>query len=118
MDLRQPGVRRFIDLADVPNTYAGSATKVATVNAGATGLEFDAPGAGGGFTALVATETPNGSLTVFTFATAGAQPSFIISDGIWMEATDQGSVVNWTWNAGAKTATLTIPPVSGVKGIV
>lgn len=74
---------------------------------------------GAGFTPLTATETPDGSITVFTFALASTQPSFILADGVWKEPTDQdGVTVNWTWDAGTKKATLTIPPISGIKGIV
>ena len=71
-----------------------------------------------GFTELAATETPNGSTTVFTFATATAQPSFIISDNVWLKATTKSGTVNWTWDAGLKQATLTVPPQDDIRGIV
>lgn len=73
---------------------------------------------GSGFTQLASTETPNGTLTVFTFAAATAQPSFIISDSAMMKATTKSGTVNWTWNAGAKQATMTIPPNEDITAIV
>lgn len=73
---------------------------------------------GGGFTTLTATETPDGAITVFTFAGATAQPSFIIVDNTWLRASTKKGTVNWTWNAGLKQATFTIPPVDEVLGIV
>lgn len=71
-----------------------------------------------GFTTLSATETPNGSITIFTFSAATAQPSFIISDNVMMQATTKSGTTNWTWNSGAKQATMTIPPVNDIIGIV
>lgn len=72
---------------------------------------------GGGFTTLAPTETPNGILTVFTFATATAQPSFIVSDNAMMQATTKAGTVNWTWSSGPLQATMTIPPQDDIIGI-
>lgn len=74
--------------------------------------------AGGGFTSLFATETPNGVLTVFTFSTATVQPSFILSDNVMMRATTKSGTINWTWNAGLQQATLTIPPSDDILAII
>jgi hypothetical protein len=74
--------------------------------------------AAGGFTQLAATETPNGVLTVFTFASATAQPSFVVSDNVIMKAVTKSGKVNWTWNAGAKTATMTVAPAEDILAIV
>jgi len=75
-------------------------------------------GGGGGMTTLAANETPNGVTTVFTFPLASAKPSFIIVDNAWQQATSKAGTVNWTWSAGPKTATFTIPPQDDVLGIV
>ncbi len=72
----------------------------------------------GGFTTLAPTETPDGSTTVFTFAAATAQPSFIISDNVWLQAVTKKGTINWTWNAGLKQATMTVPPQDAILGIV
>lgn len=72
----------------------------------------------GGFTTLAATETPNGATVVFTFAAATAQPSFILSDNVWLKAVSAVGTINWTWNSGAKQATLAIPPLDDILGIV
>lgn len=82
------------------------------------GGEGSSTSAGGGFTQLAATETPNGVLTVFTFASATTQPSFVLSDNVWYKATTKAGTVNWTWNAGAKQATLTIPPTDDIGAVV
>lgn len=74
-------------------------------------------GSGGGFTTLSPTETPNGSLTVFTFSAATSQPTFIVSDNAMMQAITKSGTVNWAWNNGAKQATMTIPPVDDIIGI-
>lgn len=71
-----------------------------------------------GSTPLVATETPNGVLTVFTFTTATAKPSYIFSDNVRLAATSKAGTVNWTWNNGTKKATMTIPPNDDIEGIV
>ena len=85
---------------------------------GAITAQFDASG-GGGFSTLAATETPNGSTTVFTFASATAKPHFVMSDHVWMPSTDaDGVTVNWTWNNGTKKATMTIPPYNDIIAIV
>lgn len=73
---------------------------------------------GAGFTALTATETPNGNITVFTFAAATAQPSYLVVDNVWMKAISKAGTVNWTWNSGTKQATLAIPPNDDIFGIV
>lgn len=76
--------------------------------------------AGAGFTALDPTETPDGSRTVFTFAAALAQPSYIIIDNVWMKAVTKAGTTNWTWNAGLKQATLisATPPIDDIEGVV
>ncbi len=68
----------------------------------------------GGFTRLTATGTVNDSNTAFTFI---QKPSFIVSDGVWIEPLDANGNVNWSWNAGTLTATLTIPQNSAIWGI-
>lgn len=89
-----------------------------TVSIGANGVtNLDFP-SGGGFTPLAATETPNGSLTVFTFSTATAQPTYLVVDNVWMKATTKAGTVNWTWASGPKQATLTIPPADDIWGVV
>jgi hypothetical protein len=84
----------------------------------ANGLTTVAATSGGGFTTLLPTQTPNGVLNVFTFAAATAKPSFIIVDNAWQQATTKSGTVNWTWNAGAKQATFTVPPSDDVIGVV
>ncbi len=73
---------------------------------------------GGGFTILAADETPDGSSTVFTFSTATAKPSFVISDNVMMRATTASGTVNWTWSAGTKKVTMTISPADDIAGVV
>lgn len=91
-------------------TTTRSTDGVVTVNATA--------GGGAGLTELTATETPNGNLTVFTFAAATAQPTYIVSDNVWMKATSKAGSVNWTWSAGTLKATLTIPPTDEIFAFV
>lgn len=71
----------------------------------------------GGLTEISATETPNGVITVFTFPSATAQPSFIISDNVMMKATTASGTVNWTWNSGTLQATLTIAPTNDIRAL-
>jgi hypothetical protein len=105
-------------LAQYINLVAGSNVTITdslvnglhTITVAATG--------GSGFTKLTATETPNGVLKVFTFSGASAKPSFLIVDNVWMQATTALGTVNWTWAAGPKQATLTIPPNDDILGIV
>ncbi len=93
---------------------AGTGVTITTTN----GVKTINASGGAGFTQLTATETPNGSLKIFTFAAAAAQPSLILSDNVLMKATSSAGTVNWTWNAGLKQATMTIPPVDDIAGIV
>lgn len=79
-------------------------------------LVDSAGGGGGGFTKLTATGTRNGSNTVFTFTTA-TQPSFIVSDGVWLTNIDDNGSTQWTWNSGAMTATMVVPPNVSLFGV-
>ena len=90
----------------------------ATLSRSPDGVVTVAVTGGSGFTTLAATETPNGSTTVFTFSSASAQPSYIVADNVWLRATSAASTVNWTWNSGTKQATLTIPPNDDIYAIV
>lgn len=72
---------------------------------------------GSGLTTLNSTETPNGVITVFTFPAASAQPTFIVSDNALNRATTKAGTVQWTWNGGAKQATMTIPPTDEIFAI-
>lgn len=72
---------------------------------------------GGGFTTLLATETPDGSRTVFTFPSATAKPTFIISDNAQQRSVTSSGTVNWTWDNAAHQATMTIPPQDDIIGI-
>lgn len=76
--------------------------------------EYDGSSSGGGFTRRTASETPNGVLVVFTFAAASAKPAYIVSDNVWMRDVTASGTVNWTWNSGAKQATLTIAPTDEI----
>lgn len=81
-------------------------------------LLTDDSGGSGGFTVLTATETPNGIRTVFTFPSATAQPTFIVSDNAMTRATTAAGTVNWTWSSGTLQATMTIPPIDDIVAIV
>ncbi len=88
-----------------------------TISKNSNGVSTISSTGGGGFTTLTATEVPNGTLTVFTFSTATAQPTFIVSDGTFQPAVAKSGTTNWTWNAGAKQATMTVPPQNDIIGI-
>ncbi len=89
-----------------------------TITKNANGVSTIASTGGAGFSTLTATETPNGVLAVFTFAGASAKPSCLVVDNVWMKATTASGTVNWTWNDGLKQATLTIPSVDDIWGVV
>ncbi len=102
-------------LAQYLNFIAGTGMTVShSTKQGRNDITF----ASGSTAPLTPTETPDGNLAIFTFAAALAQPSFIISDGVYMQATSKAGTTNWTWNAGAKQATLTIPPTDDILGII
>lgn len=92
---------------------AGTGVTITTVNGVKT-----ISASSSGFTTLTATETPDGSATVFTFAAAAAQPSYLVVDNVWLRPTTAKGTVNWTWNAGLKQATLTSPAADEIFGIV
>lgn len=79
---------------------------------GTTRLQFDQQ-----FLKLAPTETPNGSLKIFTFSTAVSQPNFVVSDGAMTQAVSKTGTVNWTWSSGAKQATMSIPPQDDIVAI-
>ena len=62
---------------------------------------------------LTATGAVNGINTDFTFTQL---PTYIVSDGAWYKQLDNNAGVNWSWNAGTLTATMTIPPSSSIYG--
>lgn len=74
---------------------------------------------GGGFTPLQTTSTVDGANTSFVFATATAQPTLIISDGIQYQQQDNNANNQWTWVQATHTVTLiTIsPPTQSIFGI-
>lgn len=97
--------------------FKGAGAPTVTIDeVGVTHLNF--PSGSGGLTTLAATEIPNGVRKVFTFASATAQPSFILSDNVWMRATSAAGNTNWTWSSGTKQATFTVAPVDDVLGVV
>jgi len=66
-------------------------------------------GTGGtGFTKLDATGTVDGSNASFTFT---QKPTYIISDGAWYVENN-----GWTWSGS--TATMSVPPQTGIFGFV
>lgn len=65
---------------------------------------------GGSFTLLNTLSTVNGINQSFVFSTATAQPSLVVVDGYQLTAIDNNGAVQWTWNSGTKTVTLTTPP--------
>lgn len=76
---------------------------------------------GGGITALAATETPNGVIKTFTFATAAAQPTYLRIDNALVKAINADGSVNWTWASIAKQATLSAsqpPPNIDIEAII
>jgi hypothetical protein len=102
-------------VAPTLNFKGAGAPTITTNSNGILDLDFSASG---GVTELAATETPNGSTTVFTFAAATAKPSYIVADNVWMKATSKAGTVNWTWNSGTKQATLSIPPNDDIFAIL
>ncbi len=105
-------------LVQYANIVAGpNMTITDSVTNGLHTLTFTASG-GSGFSQLSATETPNGTIKVFTFSAATAQPSFLVVDGVWMQATTASGTVNWTWASGPKQATLTIPANDDIYAVV
>lgn len=110
-------------LAPIRHLAAGFRGGGDTVAAGS-GVSISSSGgvktitATGGFTTLTPTETPNSSLTVFTFAAATAKPTFIVADNVIMSPTTKSGTINWTWNVGLKQATMTIAPQDDILGIV
>lgn len=67
---------------------------------------------GSGFTKLTTASTVNGINTSFTFSQA---PTYIVSDGVWMQALDNNGATNWS---GTTTVTMSIPPQSSIWGFV
>ncbi len=106
------GLAQYVNLVAGPNV----AVSDSFVN-GLHTITISASG-GSGFSQLSATETPNGILTVFTFASALTQPSFLVVDGVWMQATTAMGTVNWTWNAGTAQATLSVPAQDDIFAVV
>jgi len=97
---------------------ANSGAGFAIAKTGASTFANVATGGGGGYTVLASTEIPDGIITVFTFASATAQPTFMLIDFAQKPAVNRDSSVNWTWAAGPKQATIAIPPYNDISAIV
>lgn len=93
---------------------AGTNVTISNVN----GVKTISASGGSGFTTLTATETPDGLTSIFTFAAATAQPSFLLLDFVWTPAVSKNGTVNWTWNNGTKKATVNVPPLADILGVV
>lgn len=91
-----------------------------TITRDTTGRSTIAATSGGGFTALNATEIPDGTIQTFTFAGATAQPTYIVADNVWLKAVSKAGRTNWTWNAGLKEATFfgNYAPTDDIFGVV
>lgn len=113
VDSEKKGLVQFLDIVPGP----GMTITDSVVN-GLHTLTFSSSGGSGGITTLAATETPNGNLTTFTFADASAQPSFLVVDNVWMKATTATGSTNWTWDSGAKQATLSIPASDDIWALI
>ena len=107
LDTMKPGLQGTNNGVTVRNIVAGNGITIDNTNPEFPKITSTATG--GGFTTILSAETPNGTLTVFTFATATSKPSFIISDNAMMRDTTKLGTVNWTWNNTLKQATLSIP---------
>ncbi len=113
------------DRLDITNIKNGENLAIAAAKKGSGGFDMSDQrwhGSGGGssggsFTVIPATETPDMSNTIFTFPTATAQPSFIISDNALMRPVTASGDVNWTWNNVLKQATLSVPPNEDIVAI-
>lgn len=102
------------DNNDVPALLGTSSTTGETVTIYADPTTHRLLVDAGGLNILTATGTVNGVNTQFTFVSL---PTVIVSDGAMYQQTDNNSVVQWSWNAGTLTATMTIPPTSAIFGI-
>ena len=67
-------------------------------------------GGGGGLTEIDFTGTVNGVNTTFT----GSKPTYVVSDGVWLKATDSNNNTQWSW--AANTLTMIVPPQSSIFG--
>jgi hypothetical protein len=112
--LQQSGTQKVQQPIALNFTGTGAPT-ITHRQSGVTDISF---GSSGGFTTLDATETPNGSTTAFTFASATAKPSYLVVDNVWMKATSKAGTVNWTWNSGTTVATLTLPAQDDIFAVV
>lgn len=74
--------------------------------------------AGGGLSQLTTASTVNGTNTTFVFASASAQPSYVVSDGVWLTILDNNSNPQWAWTSGTKTVTMTVPPTGSIFAVV
>lgn len=108
---------RFSELLDVNPDLKNNAGKQVVVNAQGDGLTFGT-GTGSSLTTLEASEIPNGNINTFTFLGATVQPNFILIDGAMTRAVSRSGVVNWTWNMGAKQATLATYPAEDVLAVI
>lgn len=66
---------------------------------------------------LLPTEAVDGSRTVFTFAGATKQPSFVIRDNAITQPTSSAGTANWTWNNLLKQVTFTLAPQDDAAAI-
>lgn len=77
-------------------------------------------GGSGAINIALPTETPNGTLKVFTFSTLTIQPSVVVSDGVSLSVTSKIGNTNWTWNGISKQITLSTtsaPPTDNIFAI-
>lgn len=62
-------------------------------------------------TEIVFTGTVDGANTSFTVT---SEPTYVVTDGIWLKATDNNGGTQWTYSSG--TVTMIIPPQSSIYG--
>lgn len=74
-------------------------------------VTINATAGSGSFTELPATGAVNSSNVTYTFTSV---PTYIVTDGVWLKATDSNGGVNWS-NAGL-TITMVNPPSLSIYG--
>lgn len=72
-------------------------------------------GGSGGFTELPAIGDVDATNPNFVFT---QKPTYIVSDGATYKELDNNGNVQWSWDEGTLTATMTIPPNSSIFGWV
>ncbi len=112
MDVEQPGVRKFTDLADVPHSYIGQGLQLVSINVGETAVVFTSPDADIASSISLTNQAADITDTAFTVNTAGLYRIEFYVLTTTTDITAGAITLNIKYSDDATTRTISTAPIT------